>query len=127
MAQAISRQLKMSRQKLDYLKNKRVLQSPLNYIQDRRLLVNHQQKQLHNGMRHILSEQKRALIRLAAGLDAMSPLKVLARGYSMTRDEKGRVITSSDAVRAGDLLRITLANGRINAAVITAEGETYGE
>ena len=78
-------------------------------------------------MRHILSEQKRALIRLAAGLDAMSPLKVLARGYSMTRDDEGHIITSSDAVRAGDLLHITLANGRINAAVITAEGETYGE
>lgn len=127
MAQAITRQLKMSRQKLEYLKNKRVLQSPLNYIQDRRLLVDYQQKQLHNGMRHILSEQKRALIRLAAGLDAMSPLKVLARGYSMTRDDEGHIITSSDAVRAGDLLHITLANGRINAAVITAEGETYGE
>ncbi len=119
MQQAVTRQLKLSRQQLDGLKNKRVLQSPLNYIQDRRMLLDFYEKQLSAAMQNILAGKKQSMIRLAAGLDAMSPLKVLARGYSMTRDKNGNVLTDIKDVQSGDLLTITLQSGEIEAAAVS--------
>ena len=123
MAQAVSRQLKLSRQQLDGLKNKRVLQSPLNYIQDKRLLVDYQQKQLNSSMEKTLSNIRQSLVRYVAGLDAMSPLKVLARGYSMTKDDAGHVITNAVDLHTGDVIRITLHRGSVTAEVTAVEGE----
>jgi len=105
MGQAVDRHLKLSRQQLDSLKNKRVLQSPLNYIQDRRLLVDHQQKQLNSSMEKNLSGMRQSLVRYASGLDAMSPLKVLSRGYSMIKDDAGHVITKAADVKIGDSIQ----------------------
>ena len=122
LQQAMTRKLKLSRQQLDNLKSKRVLQSPMNYLQDRRMLVDYHQKQLNACMHQHLNGKKQALIRLAAGLDAMSPLKVLARGYSMTRDEQGRVLTQADQLQVGDRITVTLRNGEVDAVVEAVRG-----
>jgi exodeoxyribonuclease VII large subunit len=61
------------------------------------------------------------LERLAAGLEAMDPLRVVARGYSVVTDESGHVITSADALRAGMPLRIRLARGAAQAVVSAVE------
>ena len=127
MGQAVSRQLKMSRQALEGIKNKRVLQSPLNYIQDKRMILDFQQKQLNNHMHQSLSAQRQRFVRLVSGLDAMSPLKVLARGYSMTKNEKGHVIIDASAVQPGDLIHVTLHQGQIDATVITSGGKKHEE
>lgn len=126
MQQALSRQLKLSRQKLDSLQSKRVLQNPLNYLEDRKILVDHQQKQLLNGMRQIISAKRQQLIRLSAGLDAMSPLKVLARGYSMTKDKNGHVLSDWDTVSVGDRIHVTLSSGSA-AAIIESIGGEFDE
>ncbi len=125
MEQAVWRQLKLSRQKLENLQNKRVLQNPLNYLEDRKILVDYQQKQLQNGIRQILSAKRQQLIRLAVGLDAMSPLKVLARGYSVTKDENGHVLSDWSTVFAGDRIHITLSSGIAAAIVETIGGEEH--
>jgi len=122
MGQAVDRHLKLSRQQLDSLKNKRVLQSPLNYIQDRRLLVDHQQKQLNSSMEKNLSGMRQSLVRYASGLDAMSPLKVLSRGYSMIKDDAGHVITKAADVKIGDSIQISLHKGSVTAEVVSIEG-----
>ena len=123
MKQALVRQLKLSRQRLESLQNKRVLQNPVNYLEDRKILVEYQQKQLHNGIRQILAVKKQQLVRLSAGLDAMSPLKVLARGYSMTKDEGGHVLSDWNTVLVGDRIHITLSSGSAAAIVETIGGE----
>ena len=53
----------------------------------------------------------------AAKLDALSPLKVLKRGYSFTENEEGKVITSVNDVENGSRVSITLNDGRLNAVV----------
>lgn len=55
--------------------------------------------------------------REAATLEALSPLKVLARGYSVTRDERGHVVTASSDVGVGDLIDVTLREGSVSARV----------
>ena len=127
MQQALSRQLKLSRQKLESFQSKRVLQNPLNYLEDRKMLVDYQQKQLQSGIRQVLSVKRQQMIQLSAGLDAMSPLKVLARGYSMTKDDNGWVLSGWDTISVGDRVHITLSGGTAAAIVETIGGEEHGK
>ncbi len=61
------------------------------------------------------------LSRLAATLDALSPLKVLGRGYAISRDADGHVLKSADDVAVGDIVGVQLGKGSINAEVISVE------
>lgn len=121
MAHCMTRQLNLSRQRLDSVKEKRVLQSPLNYLQDKRLLLDYHQKQLSACAQRLLAAKKQHFIRLTAGLEAMSPLKVLARGYSMTRDKNGKVVTNAASLQTGDEITVTLQTGELEATVQTIQ------
>lgn len=118
---AISQMIKLRRQKLDSLASKRVLQSPENYLADRRQQLDTIQKELYAVSRQYLEGMKRQFVSLTAGLDAMSPLKVLGRGYCMTKDSDGNMICSIESVSPGDNLTIHLKDGRINALVKDVE------
>ncbi len=65
-----------------------------------------------------LHEQKQKLAGLAGRLNALSPLGVLERGYSIILDSNGRALVDSSAVEIGDELDIRLANGNLQAEVI---------
>ena len=56
-------------------------------------------------------------VRLTSKLDAMSPLKVLSRGYSMTFDAQGHVVRSVRTLSCGDRITVRLADGRASAEV----------
>ncbi len=58
----------------------------------------------------------------AAKLDALSPLAVLGRGFSITTDAKGKVVRDAADVGAGDRIRVRLENGKIDAEVIDSGG-----
>ena len=64
-----------------------------------------------------LHEKKQRFVRLTAALDAMSPLKVLSRGYSMVTDESGKLVTSASTVRLGQRIHISLRSGCLAADV----------
>jgi exodeoxyribonuclease VII large subunit len=59
----------------------------------------------------------------AAKLDALSPLKVLTRGYSITQTADGRVLRDASTARDGDELKIKLQRGKLNARVLSSEDE----
>ena len=54
---------------------------------------------------------------LTAKLDAMSPLKVLTRGYSMTQTENGAVMKSVQQAKIGEQITVTLCDGSVTANV----------
>ena len=58
-----------------------------------------------------------SLATTAASLSALSPLNVLARGYSVTLDKKGNAVTDANQVREGDLIRTKLKSGDIESIV----------
>jgi exodeoxyribonuclease VII large subunit len=70
-----------------------------------------------------LSEKKHGFVRLAASLDALSPLKVLSRGYSIVMDGEGHVIKDAAALDPGDRIGVTLEKGRLQCIV---EGRDLG-
>ena len=64
-----------------------------------------------------LDNAKRQLALRASSLDAMSPLKVLERGYAIAHDEHGRVIREATAMSVGDELRLRLWKGSLDCRV----------
>ena len=54
---------------------------------------------------------------LTAKLDAMSPLKVLSRGYVITQDDKGEVVTTASSVQKGDNLSLYMQDGTVQCTV----------
>jgi exodeoxyribonuclease VII large subunit len=93
-----------------------VLRSPAAHAREQRLCI----ARLHERLNSALRSQRDALrARLAAEarrLDAVSPLRVLERGYAVvTNPRDGRVVTAAAAVALGDELEIRLARGRLRA------------
>ena len=67
--------------------------------------------------RRAVREASVALDGADARLRALDPRRVLERGYSVTRDERGRVLKSADGLAAGDALTTELARGRVSSRV----------
>jgi exodeoxyribonuclease VII large subunit len=68
-----------------------------------------------------LDRRRDRLARRAAQLEALSPLAVLARGYSLTLAADGAVLRSAAAARPGDLIQTRLASGRVFSRVERTE------
>jgi exodeoxyribonuclease VII large subunit len=56
-----------------------------------------------------------------ASLDALSPLSVLGRGFSITENERGDILRDAKQVKKGDQLKIRLANGKLKTEVLETE------
>ncbi len=122
LAQAEERRLKLIRQQVEKLQSARVLQNPKNYLEDRRLLLDFQQNKLTAAMRQLVLKKQQDFVARRTALEAMSPLKVLSRGYAMTRDSAGRVVTDTAALKPGEIITVTLRNGEVDAAVREIRG-----
>ena len=117
MQQSMQKSVKLGRQRLSALAEKRVLQSPLNYLEDRRVLLDFLSTRLQAAEQKTLHESKQRFVRLTAALDAMSPLKVLSRGYSMVTNEAGAVISRAADVRVDETIRVSFSSGSLTARV----------
>ena len=65
----------------------------------------------------LLSRRRQRFSALAAALDAMSPLKVLGRGYAVARSRDGTILKSGREVAPGDRVSVTLSEGGFDAVV----------
>ena len=74
-------------------------------------------KRLTSAQDQIIYRHRRQFIAHTAKLDAMSPLKVLTRGYSMTQQENGEVVRSVLQLSTGDTISVLVSDGVINATV----------
>jgi exodeoxyribonuclease VII large subunit len=74
-----------------------------------------------------LADGRRALALAAGRLDALSPLGVLTRGYSLTRTAGGHVVTRAADVSPGDRVTLTLREGALDATVDAVRPDGAGE
>lgn len=117
----MNRRLKAERQRVDALASSRSLRSPMNYINDRRLLLDYDDRRLRAAAQRLLGRDRERFVRLTAKLDAMSPLKVLSRGYSLAHNETGNVVHSVKQLTVGESLHIDFADGRAKAQITELE------
>ena len=77
---------------------------------------------IRSQMKALVDNKEHALMRSAAVVDALNPLAVLMRGYSITTLD-GKVIISADEVEINDRIRIRLSDGFVNAVAESTEKE----
>ena len=104
-------------EKLKKLAQSRTLRDPMAFIADKRLLLDYTQNKLSSLAQQQTAERQRKFETLCASLDALSPLKVLSRGYAMARDERGAVVKSAADVAVGEMIDVTLGQGGLSCRV----------
>ncbi|NLW43851.1 MAG: exodeoxyribonuclease VII large subunit [Syntrophomonadaceae bacterium] len=102
---------------LDYLRERRIWKKPQSLFEPYRRELQHTLQGLQHHMMNILNARSSSLKQLAVTLDAISPLKVLERGYAIARTEDGDVVRSIEQVKPNSLLNLTVRNGEIKAEV----------
>lgn len=113
----MQKKLKQERQAVSALAAARSLRSPINYLNDQRLRLDYTHRRLGAASTALLNQNREQFVRLTAKLDAMSPLKVLGRGYSVTLNENGQLVKSVKAVKCGDSLTVRMSDGKLTAQV----------
>ncbi len=119
---AVLGRLELYRQRLDAQVSKKVLSSPLSYVDERGLYLDYVSRRLSTVGERILSSEERRFANLASKLDALSPLKVLKRGYMIGIDGRGNAVRKTADISAGDELELRLSDGRARC-LITEVGE----
>lgn len=136
---AMTTLLGRERAKLDALGSRPCLTDPASGIHAREAELEQTSERLHAALPRMLKQQGESLAkessrlagigprllrgyesdfgRLAATLDALSPLKVLGRGYAIARDEGGHVVKEASSLSAGDLIAVQLGHGSVDASV----------
>ena len=126
MERSESRRLELCRQRLQALAGKRAMTDPMAFLQDKRMVLDYVQRGLLHGGETLLMGRRRRLGELAAAIDALSPLKVLGRGYAMVTSEEGGVVRSASEVEKDEKLWITMGDGRLHCRVEEKEEFQHG-
>jgi len=121
MASSLNRQLKSARQHLKVLSESPALLSPTAYIDRKRKDLEFISHRLSGMQSRVLDRETQRFVALTAKLDAMSPLKVLSRGYAIAQGEDDSMIRSAEQINIGDHIRISFSDGRISATVTGKE------
>ena len=121
MAAALSRQPKLAAQRLDALAASPAMRSPTAYLErkekDLRLLKN----RMISAQERMISASNARFVSCVAKLDAMSPLKVLSRGYAMAQTGNGELLRSIHQVNPGDSILVNISDGTITASVLNTK------
>lgn len=117
MAAALSHQLRNARQRLDVLSRSAALSSPTGYLEQRQEQLEHHKSRLIAAQNQMLHQKRNRFVSCTAKLDAMSPLKVLSRGYSIVNAENGAILRSVRQTAPKQQISVMFADGSINAIV----------
>lgn len=139
MAASAEGELARRRVALDGFAARRCLTDPLAPVRDRAADLAQTEERLHDAIPRALSRDREGversgrrlvevsarltrpaeatLARLAASLDALSPLSVLSRGYAIARDARGHVVKDAAELSAGDEVTVLLGTGSFGASV----------
>ena len=117
MAAALSHQLRNARQRLDVLSRSAALSSPTGYLEQRQGQLEHLKSRLIAAQNQMLHQKRNRFVSCTAKLDAMSPLKVLSRGYSIVNAENGAILRSVRQTAPKQQISVMFADGSINAIV----------
>ena len=118
LATQIRNRLELMNSRLQGLQRR--LRSPAEKIQIQHLELQRLIRRMQQAMQQHLAGKKHQFSSLSGRLDALSPLKVLGRGYSIIKLEgTGDILRSADQVQEGDLLQLQLAQGEVAAIVAT--------
>ena len=121
MAQSLLHSLRRQEDRLAVLEKKRVLTDPTAFLADRRLYLDHVVHRLYAAGKSCVEGESRRFAAAAAALDALSPLKVLARGYAVAQNGDGTILKNAADAAVGERIRVRLAQGSLQCNVVDKE------
>lgn len=117
MTRSQDRRLEQLRRSLEALAGKRVMTDPMAPVQDKRMLLEHLRKELSHSAMNRLAGPRRRTAELAASLDALSPLKVLGRGFALVTSPDGGILRRAQDVPVGSEITARLREGALRCRV----------
>lgn len=118
MVAALTRRIESARRGLDEIARRPAFRRPLERIRDLESRLDDWSERLDRAIHQRLDQARERVAAVAAQLETLSPLNVLARGYSLTRCESNHtVIRNADQLKPGDRLVTTVQRGRIVSRV----------
>ena len=117
MAASLSRQITAARRHYRILAASPALQSPAGYLDQRAKSLEMLRNRLIAAQNLQISGKKQRFIGITAKLDAMSPLKVLSRGYAVAQTDNDQILRSVKQVMPGDTIIVSVSDGDITASV----------
>ena len=119
-AMAVAMQAKIARagERLTNLSGRPVLKSPMASFEGRRKALELLHNRLIAAQSGTVAKNRQRFVAQVSKLDAMSPLKVLTRGYAMVAKEDGQIVRSVSDVKPKDPIAVRVSDGTIVATVI---------
>ena len=120
MIRALERRLQLAQERLNFMERRRVFQAPREALLEKkeRLLLD-MQTRMTRAIEDALARADRKTVQVAAKLEAMSPLAVLGRGYSLTkRADDGKLLRNASDVALGETIETRLAEGVVRSVVV---------
>lgn len=122
MTTALQQRAQRARLTLDNLRQRRCFAKPLQRVHDLAARLDELEGRLQRGLRGRVETSRQQLATLAASLDALSPLGVLKRGYSLTkRLLDGQLVRDAGQLAPGDAISTLLASGSVVSRVERVE------
>lgn len=120
---ALDDRFSYEKSKLELYKSALKRLNPKNYIDSLRVRCDKASMQMDAVVRHNLAAKSGEFASLCAKLDAMSPLKILSRGYSVASKD-GEILTDVDGIVCGDRINVKLSGGSLDCEVIAAKKDS---
>lgn len=129
MKNSLIRQLGIYKTRLESLRGSIAFKQPYDRIYQERMTLDLHNKYLFRALKAKIEKDKSNLAYLIGKLDVLSPLTVLARGYSIVKSKGNDIIVKSvKGIEAGNELEISLTDGKINCCVSSVEkGKEYAK
>jgi len=114
---AVSQVIERKRHELELLAARDALKHPLFVLDSKRMELDYLERNMQKYCDLKMSDLKTSLIQCETAIQALSPYRVLERGYALAEDEFGGLFQSVTQVKKGDSLKIRFADGEIKAVV----------
>ncbi len=117
MSLLLTRRIESGKQILDFYKTQGVFAYPERMFEDRKMQLLLLGQKLESTTTSKLTAERSLLAQYTAKLEALSPLGILSRGYSVASNKDGKVLSSVNDVSTGESISLRLSDGTLSAKV----------
>jgi exodeoxyribonuclease VII large subunit len=114
---AMRRRMEVARLRVDRLAGRPIFRHPMAVVEMRRQQLDGLQQRVRQATMNRLERARATVGNLSGKLDALSPLRVLARGYATVADEAGHLVTKVENLHPGDVVRLRWVDGDATARI----------
>lgn len=126
LIQIMQRELLDRSELLDRIMMQKVWQQPESLLKSKKMQVSYLQNQLHRNIKHCYKDKAAHFALIMKGLDSVSPLKVMERGYAIIQQED-KILRDAENLQIGELVTIDMRRHRLLAQILKKEQSAYGD